>query len=152
MLWDKGMSDNITTTIIDDDNNYYEYHLDEDRVIIFNRYDGDKGEEIFGEKANEIRAFALNQTIIPNNDVYNIIEMLKKSNKDTSYVRVAINEEVVIEILSDTNCNDLLINLCWRDMQTKKEFYSVSCNYSNKEEILKTINDLFNRIKITHNL
>lgn len=58
MHHDKSLSDNITFTVIDDENRYFEYHIDDDRVFIFNRFDSDNGEEIFGDKADEIRTFA----------------------------------------------------------------------------------------------
>lgn len=61
MHHDKSLSDNITFTVIDDENRYFEYHIDDDRVFIFNRFDSDDGEEIFGDKADEIRTFAKNE-------------------------------------------------------------------------------------------
>ena len=149
---DESMSDNVTTTIIDENGNYFEYHLDEDRVFIFNRYDEDCGEEIFNDKANEIRKFALSKKIISSKDILVLLDILNKSGKDTKNIRVSMDEELIIEILSSINCDDLEVNFVWRNINTKDEILNKICNLEDKETIKNNVDYILNEIRKKYNL
>lgn len=57
------LCDDTMIGIEDTNHQLYEYHTDDDEVVIFNRYEEDPGEVITDEKAKQVRLFALQSMI-----------------------------------------------------------------------------------------